>query len=114
AAVLPVGSAVASISMLTVQVLASIAVPFFFLSRPLPRRPWTTVAAPLAAALVLAGLIALICQSLPLLAGGNAVFVVLIPACVIAVAAAAVVYAWWLWRYRGEFYRNLGQALERV
>jgi len=114
AAVLTLGSAIASIAMLAVQVLASLAVPLFFLSRPLPRRPWATVVAPLAAALALSGLIALILRSLPLLAGGNASFVVIIPSCVIAVAIAGGAYALWLRQCRAEFYRNLGQTLERV
>lgn len=113
-AVLPVGSAVASIAMLTVQVLASIAVPFFFLSRPAPLRPWANVVAPLAAALALSGLIVLIWRSLPLLAAGNASFVALIPASVAAVALCAGAYALWLRQCRGDFYRTLGQALERV
>lgn len=114
ATVLPVGSAVASIAMLTVQVLASIAVPFFFSARGLPRRPWSNLIAPTLAALALSGLIWLICRSLPLLVGGNAVLIVVILASVIGIALGAGAYGWWLRQRRPEFYRNLGQTLERV
>ncbi|MFJ4112334.1 APC family permease [Pseudomonas sp. NPDC089758] len=112
--VLPLGSAPATIGILAVQCLASVAVIRFFRRNPVGVSAWQRLIAPAISACALAYGVVLIVNNMSLLTGGESVFNTLIPLGMLAVAAAGMCLAGWhKWR-NPQIYANLGRVLNEV
>ncbi|NTY90417.1 APC family permease [Pseudomonas putida] len=112
--VLPLGSAPATIGILAVQCLASIAVIRYFHKDSMGVSIWKRLIAPAVSALALAYGVVLIINNMSLLTGGESIFNSLIPAGMFLVAVAGMCLAGWhKWR-NPQIYANLGRVLNEV
>lgn len=112
--VLPLGSAPATIGILSVQFFASIAVIRYFRKDALGTNVWQNKIAPAISAVALAFGVVLIVNNMSLLTGGESVFNSLIPLGMLAVAIAGMCLAGWhKWR-NPQIYANLGRVLNEV
>lgn len=112
--VLPLGSAPATIGILAVQCLASIAVIRYFRKNQLSVSSWKGVIAPSVSAAALAFGVILIISNMSLLTGGDSIFNTLIPIGMLAVAISGMCLAGWhKWR-NPQIYANLGRVLNEV
>lgn len=112
--VLPLGSAPATIGILAVQCLASIAVIRYFRKNNLGAGIWQGTIAPAVSAVALAYGVFLIVNNMSLLTGGESVFNSLIPVGMLAVAVCGAGLAGWhKWR-NPQIYANLGRVLNEV
>lgn len=112
--VLPLGSAPATIGILVVQCLASIAVIRFFRKNALGTNAWQSFIAPLISAIALAFGVVLIVANMPLLTGGESVFNMIIPAGMLGVALCGICLAGWHKWKNPRVYANLGKVLSEV
>ncbi|MBV4513854.1 APC family permease [Pseudomonas kurunegalensis] len=112
--VLPLGSAPATIGILAVQCLASIAVIRYFRKDSMGVSIWKRLIAPAVSALALAYGVVLIINNMSLLTGGESIFNSLIPVGMLVVAIAGMCLAGWhKWR-NPQIYANLGRVLNEV
>lgn len=112
--VLPIGSAPATIGIVAVQLLTSLAVMRFFHREPHGTNLWQRLIAPLASAIALAGGLTVIVMNMPLLTGGESVFNEAIPLGMLGVGVIGLLTAWWFKFARPELYRNLSRILHEV
>jgi len=112
--VLPLGSAPATIGILAVQCLASVAVIRYFRINRVGVNVWQSQVAPALSALALAYGVALIASNMALLTGGESLFNALIPAGMLGVAICGMCLAGWhKWR-NPQIYANLGRVLDEA
>ncbi|WP_079227425.1 APC family permease [Pseudomonas putida] len=112
--VLPLGSAPATIGILAVQCLASIAVIRYFRKNQLGVSVWQRLIAPFVSAVALAFGVILIISNMSLLTGGESIFNTLIPLGMLAVGICGMGLAGWhRWR-NPQIYANLGRVLNEV
>ncbi|MND92963.1 putative amino acid permease YhdG [compost metagenome] len=112
--VLPLGSAPATIGILAVQCLTSIAVMRYLRGNPCGVGVWQALIAPALSAAALAYGVILIVNNMSLLTGGESVFNTLIPLGMLLVAVAGMCLAGWhKWR-NPQIYAKLGRVLDEV
>lgn len=112
--VLPLGSAPATIGILVVQCLTSIAVIRYFSKNPLGLGVWQRLIAPSVSAAALAHGVVLIINNMALLTGGESVLNAVIPVGMLLVAVAGIGLAAWHKCYNPQVYANLGRVLNEV
>lgn len=112
--VLPISSAPATIGIVSVQLLTSMAVIRFFHRESHGANLWQRLLAPAASAIALACGLIVIVTNMPLLTGGESVFNEAIPLGMLAVGVVGLLTAWWFKLARPELYRNLSRILHEV
>ncbi|HEX7907779.1 MAG TPA: APC family permease [Paraburkholderia sp.] len=112
--VLPVTSTFASIGLLVVQVMTSLAVIGFFRQKAHEEGPFQSLIAPMISTFALTALVWLIINNVTLLAGGNELAGRVIGWLVVAVAISGLLYAKWIQRQRPDRYAALGRVLSEM
>lgn len=112
--VLPVTTTFASIGLLTVQVLTSLAVIGFFRRRTHSEGLVQSTIAPAISIVSLTALVCLIVDNITMLAGGNTTEGRMIGLMVVAVALGGLLYAKWMERRHPARYEALGRALSEM
>lgn len=112
--VMPLGSAPATIGILSVQLMTCLAVIGFFRREHRGTTLWQRLIAPLASAVGLGWVLYMIITHMDLLTGGESVLNVLIPLAMLLVGVLGLLLAAWLKWTKPQLYQNLSRILSEV
>jgi len=105
-------SAIATIGILTNQILVALAVMAFFRRTQLDRRPWHTLISPALAAIGLGALLVLVWKNLGMLSGSNSVIVGAFPYVVLGTGLFGVALGYYLRANRPQLYEGFGALIK--